>query len=131
MANNAIAKIVPVQFQRLLEEHHKLITRKNIIETKSNGIYNRYRHPVITADHVPIHWRYDLNPNTNPYCLERIGVNAAFNAGAIKWEGKYLLVVRVEGSDRKSYFAFAESSNGLDSFTFWKKPLMLPQNPLR
>ncbi|MGB6150872.1 MAG: glycosidase [Pricia sp.] len=128
MANNAIANIVPVQFQRLLEEHHKLITRKNIIETKSNGIYNRYRYPVITAEHVPIHWRYDLNPKTNPFCLERIGVNAAFNAGAIKWNGKYLLVVRVEGSDRKSYFAFAESPNGIDSFTFCEKPLMLPQN---
>ena len=128
MTNNVLTKIVPVQFQRLLAEYNLLINRRNIIETKSNGIYNRYRNPVITAEHVPIHWRYDLNPNTNPYGLERIGVNATFNAGAIKWEGKYLLVVRVEGSDRKSYFAFAESPNGIDSFTFWKKPLMLPQN---
>ena len=128
MTNDVIAKIVPVQFQQLLAEYNLLINKKNIIETKSNGIYSRYRNPVITAEHVPIHWRYDLNPNTNPYGLERIGVNAAFNAGAIKWEGKYLLVVRVEGSDRKSYFAFAESPNGIDSFTFWKKPLMLPQN---
>ena len=128
MSNNVIAKIVPVQFQRMLAEYDLLINRKNVIATKSNGIYYRYRYPVITAEHVPIHWRYDLNPNTNPYGLERIGVNAAFNAGAIKWKGKYLLVVRVEGSDRKSYFAFAESPNGIDSFTFWKKPLMLPQN---
>ena len=128
MTNNVITKIVPVHFQRLLSEYNLLINRKNIMEIKSNGIYNRYRFPVITAEHVPIHWRYDLNPDTNPYGLERIGVNAAFNAGAIKWKGKYLLVVRVEGSDRKSYFAFAESPNGIDSFTFWKKPLMLPQN---
>ena len=128
MADNVIATVVPVQFQKLFTDYYELIHRKNIIESKSNGIYNRYRYPVITAEHVPIHWRYDLNPDTNPYGLERIGVNAAFNAGAIKWKGKYLLVVRVEGSDRKSYFAFAESPNGIDSFTFCEAPLILPQN---
>jgi len=128
MTNNKIPTNTPVEFQKLFTEYNQLIDRKNIIETKSNGIYHRFKYPVITSEHVPIPWRYDLNPLSNPYVLERIGVNAAFNAGAIKWNGKYVLAVRVEGADRKSYFAFAESSNGIDSFKFWKKPLLLPQN---
>ena len=102
MTNNKIPTNTPVEFQKLFTEYDQLIDRKNIIETKSNGIYHRFKYPVITSEHVPIPWRYDLNPLSNPYVLERIGVNAAFNAGALKWNGKYVLAVRVEGADRKS-----------------------------
>jgi 4-O-beta-D-mannosyl-D-glucose phosphorylase len=94
---------------------------------ENSGIISRYKYPVITAGHIPINWRYDLNAESNPFGLERIGVNAAFNAGAIKWKDKYTLVVRVEGSDRKSYFAFADSPDGINKFKFWEKPLLLPQ----
>ena len=88
-----------------------------------NGLYLRYRYPVVTAAHVPLAWRYDLSPASNPFLLERQGVNAAFNAGAIELDGKILLVVRVEGWDRKSFFAVAESANGIDGFRFWAEPL--------
>lgn len=114
-------------FNQLKKRHEALLSRKNEKETFGNGIYDRYVHPVVTAQHIPLHWRYDLNPATNPYMLERIGVNATFNAGAIKWEGKYILVVRVEGYDRKSFFAIAESPNGVDNFRFWAEPLTLPE----
>jgi 4-O-beta-D-mannosyl-D-glucose phosphorylase len=92
-----------------------------------NGIYERYKNPVLTRNHVPIGWRYDLNPKTNPYCLERFGVGGVFNAGAIKWHDRYLLVARVEGVDRKSFFAVAESPNGVDRFRFWDTPIRLPE----
>ncbi|WP_318310183.1 glycoside hydrolase family 130 protein [Flagellimonas crocea] len=128
MRNNFIAPNFTTKYHKLLKEHQKLVDRKNVMEMKTNGIYNRYKYPIITAEHIPIHWRYDLNMETNPYGLERIGVNAAFNAGAIKWNGKYVLAIRVEGADRKSFFAFAESNNGVDGFTFWDKPMILPQN---
>lgn len=114
-------------FEILKQQHEALLARKNEKEPFGNGIYDRYRYPVVTAQHVPLHWRYDLNPATNPYMMERIGVNAAFNAGAIKWEGKYVLVVRVEGTDRKSFFAVAESPNGVDNFRFWDEPVTLPE----
>jgi Predicted glycosylase len=91
-----------------------------------NGIFERYEYPVLTNEHAPLEWRYDLNPETNPYLMERIGINAAMNSGAIKWNGKYLMAVRVEGSDRKSFFAIAESPNGIDNFRFWEYPLALP-----
>jgi len=93
----------------------------------TNGIFNRYNNPVLTRNHIPIHWRFDLNPETNPFCMERIGFNAAFNSGAVKWKGKYLLIVRVEGNDRKSFFAVAESPNGIDNFRFWDRPITLPE----
>ena len=93
----------------------------------TNGIFNRYKNPVLTRNHIPIHWRFDLNPETNPFCMERIGFNAAFNSGAVKWKGKYLLIVRVEGNDRKSFFAVAESPNGIDNFRFWDRPISLPE----
>lgn len=112
----------------LMENHKTLIKKRNTPISEGNGIYNRYENPIITAAHTPIHWRYDLSHQTNPHGLERIGINAAFNAGAIKWQGKYLLMVRVEGNDRKSFFAFAQSDNGLDNFKFWDKPFLLPQN---
>jgi len=115
-------------YESLMAEHEKLVSQKNHKLPSSNGIFHRYENPIITAAHLPIHWRYDLNANTNPQGLERIGVNATFNAGAIKWRGKYVLAVRVEGYDRKSYFAFAESNNRVDNFNFWKHPLVLPQN---
>ena len=116
--------------QRLIElkkNHELLITRKNEPEELSNGIYTRYKYPVLTAEHAPLEWRYDFNEKTNPFLMERIGVNAAFNAGAIKFNGKYCVVARVEGADRKSFFAVAESPNGIDNFKFWDKPIVMPQ----
>jgi len=109
------------------ESYLKLITQPNQKELNNNGIYRRFKNPIITADHTPIHWRYDLNNKTNPFELERIGINATFNAGAIKIDDKYLLCVRVEGNDRKSFFAIAESPNGIDNFQFWDKPCVIPQ----
>lgn len=114
-------------FRNLFEEHEVLLSKKNVPIPDNSGIFVRHRYPIITAQHIPLHWRYDLNPMTNPKGLERIGVNATFNAGAIKWNDKYVLCVRVEGKDRKSYFAFAESENGIDNFRFWDTPLLLPQ----
>ena len=116
--------------ERLTEvkrKYEKLINRQNRRVLPSNGIYERYVNPILTASHVPIQWRYDFNPQTNPFFMERIGVNAVFNAGAIKMNGKFMLVVRVEGADRKSYFAVAESENGVDKFRFWDRPIELPQ----
>lgn len=113
--------------QNLFDDHKKLILRKNHAIPHNSGLFTKFEYPILTASHVPLHWRYDLNKSTNPYSLERIGVNAAFNAGAIKWNEKYVLVVRVEGKDRKSFFAFAESENGIDNFKFWEKPFPLPQ----
>jgi 4-O-beta-D-mannosyl-D-glucose phosphorylase len=112
----------------LEKEHTTLIEQKNKPQDQAgNGIYERYKNPVVTAAHVPLNWRFDLNEKTNPFLQERIGMNAAFNAGAIKWNGKYLLAVRVEGIDRKSFFAIAESPNGIDNFKFWEKPCVIPQ----
>lgn len=113
--------------EALLESYNALIARKNNPVPHPSNIFTKYQYPILTAAHAPLHWRYDLNPETNPQLLERIGVNAAFNAGAIKWQGKYVLVVRVEGKDRKSFFAFAESDNGIDNFRFRDTPLVLPQ----
>ncbi|GGF12174.1 glycoside hydrolase family 130 protein [Flavobacterium limi] len=112
----------------LEREHQTLIEQKNEpLNIIGNGIYQRYKNPVVTAAHVPLNWRFDFNEETNPFLQERIGMNAAFNAGAIKWNGKYLLAVRVEGIDRKSFFAIAESQNGIDNFKFWEKPCVIPQ----
>ncbi|WP_117881612.1 glycoside hydrolase family 130 protein [Aureibaculum luteum] len=109
------------------KRYAKLISKKNKPVSNSNGIYTRYKYPVVTADHTPIHWRYDFDPKTNPFELERIGINGTFNAGAMKWNGKYLLCLRVEGNDRKSFFAIAESPNGVDHFKFWDKPCVIPE----
>lgn len=109
------------------KQFKKLIKKENKPISISNGIYTRYKHPILTANHIPLHWRYDLNPVTNPLQLERIGMNATFNAGAIKWNNNYVLCVRVEGNDRKSFFAIAESPNGIDNFKFWDKPCVIPQ----
>lgn len=120
--------IVAYRLENLKKEFQALIEKKNEpVNTAGNGIYTRYKNPIITAAHTPLEWRYDFDPNTNPLLLERIGINATFNAGAIKWNNKYITVVRVEGVDRKSFFAIAESPNGVDNFKFWEKPCVIPQ----
>jgi 4-O-beta-D-mannosyl-D-glucose phosphorylase len=113
--------------QLLQDAHQALLSRTNEPAAGGNGIYQRYRDPVLTAEHAPLEWRYDLNPATNPFMMERLGINAVFNAGAMKWQGRYLVVARVEGNDRKSFFAIAESPNGIDHFRFWSRPVVLPQ----
>lgn len=115
------------KIKTLFTEYEKLITRKNEKQDGGNGVYDRYKYPVLTAAHAPVFWRYDLNPDTNPYLMERIGVNAAFNSGAMLWKDKVVLMVRVEGVDRKSFFAVAESENGIDNFRFWDYPVILPE----
>ncbi|MEO6149956.1 MAG: glycosidase [Mucilaginibacter sp.] len=117
------------RLKKIKGDYEKLVALKNIPAGDSNGVYQRYQNPVLTAQHAPYFWKYDLNPATNPLFLERIGINAAFNAGAIKWNNKYLLVARVEGNDRKSFFAIAESPNGIDNFRFWDKPVLIPGYP--
>ena len=113
--------------QNLFKQQENLLSQRNRTSPGGNGIFDRYELPVLTAAHAPITWRYDLNQKTNPFLMERIGVNAAFNAGAILHEGKFLVVARVEGADRKSFFAVAESKNGIDNFRFWEYPILLPE----
>ena len=115
------------RIKTLLSDHKRLIQRPNVPQTESNGVFTRYQYPILTAAHTPVFWRYDLNPDTNPHLMERQGINATFNSGAMYHEGKYLLVVRVEGVDRKSFFAIAESPNGIDQFQFWDHPVVLPE----
>lgn len=112
---------------KIQKEHEALLSRKNEKVFSTNGIFNRFKNPVLTRDHFPMEWRFDFNPDKNPFFMERIGFNAAFNAGAIKWKDKYLLAVRCEGNDRKSFFAIAESPNGIDNFRFWDRPITLPE----
>jgi 4-O-beta-D-mannosyl-D-glucose phosphorylase len=116
------------RLDRLREEHKILIEKRNRRITQSHGLYNRYVNPVVTPGHVPLEWRFDLNRSANPHLLERIGVNACFNAGAIKMGRNYCLAVRVEGLDRKSFFAIAESESPVDGFRFRKRPITLPPN---
>lgn len=111
----------------LRSDHEALLARDNPPQPAASGLFERYAHPVLTAAHVPLGWRYDLNPETNPHLLERMGVNAVFNPGAIKLNGAHLLVARVEGADRKSFFAVAESASGTDGFRFWDAPLAMPE----
>ena len=115
------------KYYELVKKQEALLTRKNEVDTEFyNGIYERYKYPVLTREHAPIIWQYDLNKETNPYFEERIGINAVMNSGAIYLDGKYYLVARVEGNDRKSFFAVAESDNGVDNFRFWDYPVVLP-----
>ena len=115
------------KYYDLAAQQEKLITRKNEVDTGFyNGLFQRYRYPVLTREHAPLHWRYDLNRETNPYFMERLGINAVMNSGAIELDGKFYLVARVEGNDRKSFFAVAESDNGTDNFRFWDYPILLP-----
>lgn len=109
-----------------LEKYNALINKKNKVADFYNGIYDRYENPVLTRDHIPLTWKYDLNVETNPYFMERIGVNAVMNSGAIELNGKFYLVARIEGNDRKSFFGVAESDNGVDGFEFWNYPVELP-----
>ena len=110
-----------------LKETHKELLGKNNVPIEGNGIFVRYENPVLTAAHAPIEWRYDLHKETNPYLMERFGIHAVMNSGAIKYDGKYILVARVEGADRKSFFAVAESPNGIDNFRFWPRPVTMPE----
>ena len=117
-------------FNRLaiLEKKHELLLgRSNEKVETGNGIFDRYRYPILTAQHTPLFWRYDLNATTNPFLMERFGINAVLNAGAIKWNDKFLVIARVEASDRKSFFAIAESPNGIDNFRFWDYPVSMPE----
>ena len=107
------------------EKQENLLSRKNVKSAFYNGIYDRYEYPVLTREHIPLTWRYDLNHKTNPYFMERLGINAVMNSGAIELNGKYYLVARIEGNDRKSFFGVAESDNGVDGFRFWDYPILL------
>ena len=114
-------------YQELNARYEALLARKNKVDaTRYNGIYERWEHPVLTRDHVPPFWMYDPDPETNPYMMQRLGINAVFNSGALLLDGKYTLVARVEGLDRKSFFAVAQSDNGVDGFRFWDEPVLLP-----
>lgn len=115
------------RLEALQKSHQQLLNRKNKSETLGNGIFSRYQYPILTADHTPLFWRYDLDQATNPHLMTRFGINGVFNAGAIKWNNKYVLVVRVEGYDRKSFFSIAESDNGVDNFKFRDFPVMIPE----
>ncbi|MET0466818.1 MAG: glycosidase [Chitinophagaceae bacterium] len=120
-------------FTRLSElekKHDALLHQQNEEILPGNGIFKRYKHPVLTAKHTPLFWRYDLNPKSNPYLMERFAINAVLNPGAIRWNDKYIIMARVEAADRKSFFAIAESSNGVDEFRFWDYPVNIPETDL-
>lgn len=107
-----------------LEKYNQLIGKSNHVSSFYNGIYERYANPVLTRGHIPLEWKYDLNPESNPYFMERLGINAIMNSGAIELNGKIYLVARIEGNDRKSFFGVAESENGIDNFKFWDYPVV-------
>jgi 4-O-beta-D-mannosyl-D-glucose phosphorylase len=113
--------------QELSKQHEKLIARKNVKGQSGNGVFDRYTYPVLTAEHTPLFWRYDFDQKTNPHLMERIGINATFNSGAMEHDGKILVFARVEGVDRKSFLAVAESPNGTDHFRFWDYPILMPE----
>ena len=110
---------------KVMKRYEEVVNRKNTKSDFYNGIYDRYEYPVLTRDHIPPFWKYDMDPETNPYFMERLGVNCVFNSGAIELNGRFYLVARVEGSDRKSFFAVAESDSGIDGFRFWDYPILL------
>jgi len=118
------------RLQALQAGHKELIERLNKKEELGNGVCERYANPVLTAQHAPLFWKYDLNADTNPYLMERFGINGVFNAGAIKFDNKYMLVARVEGSNRKSFFVVAESPNGIDHFQFWNHPVQIAETEI-
>ena len=114
--------------ESLKQRHEKLLSLKNEPVEGGNGIYMKYKNPIVTAEHTPLTWRYDFDEKDNPFLMQRIMMNATLNSGAIKWNGKYVIVVRVEGADRKSFFAVAESPNGIDNFRFWDEPITMPDD---
>jgi 4-O-beta-D-mannosyl-D-glucose phosphorylase len=116
------------QLDLLKKKYESLVSRKNEPIDEYNGIYTRYKYPALTAAHAPLHWCYDLDHSTNPNLQLRLGINATFNAGAILFQNRFLMVVRVEGWDRKSFFSVAESPNGIDNWKFWDRPILLPEN---
>jgi len=115
------------RYKSLLAHYRDVISRRNKVSDRWNGIYERYEYPVLTEAHVPLSWRYDLDPESNPYLMERMGINSVFNPGAIKVDDKYLLIARVEGKNRKSFFAVAESSHPVEGFEFWEEPILMPE----
>jgi 4-O-beta-D-mannosyl-D-glucose phosphorylase len=115
------------RLKKLKKNHEELLSQKNEMREDNNGIFNRYKYPVLTAEHTPLFWRYDLDKKNNPFLMERFGVNAVFNATAIKWKNKYIVLARVESINRKSFFAIAESDNGVDNFRFWDYPVNMPE----
>lgn len=115
------------RLELLVKQYNEIISRKNEVAGLGNGIFDRYKYPVLINEHIPLFWKYDLNEDTNPFLIERIGVNCVFNPGAIELNGKIYLVARVEGVDRKSFFAIAESDNGIDGFRFWDYPCIIPE----
>lgn len=118
------------RLQQLESDHRKLLLAPNEPLEESNGVVQRYKNPILTAKHTPLFWRYDLDEVSNPYLMERFGINAVLNAGAIKFDNKYIVVARVEGTDRKSFFAVAESDNGIDNFKFWEYPIVMPETAI-
>ena len=110
-----------------LRQSYSRLTEQKNAPVEGNGIFERWQNPILTAEHAPLEWRYDFSPERNPYLMERFGIHATFNSGAIKWNGRYVLVVRVEAADRKSFFAVAESPNGVDNCRFWPRPITLPE----
>ena len=115
------------KLKEIKEQHQFIIERKNKKEKPYKGrSFDRYKFPVLTSEHIPLSWRYDMNEKTNPFLLERFGINAVLNPGAIRWNDKFVLMARVEGVDRKSFFAIAESRNGIDQFRFWNRPVTMP-----
>ena len=126
------------QVAALRAHHEELLCRKNTPKPWGNGIYEKYTFPILTAEHTPLEWRYDFCEQDNPFLMQRIMMNATLNSGALKWDGpsplgttgeRYVLMVRVEGADRKSFFAVAESPNGVDNFRFWPEPVTMPEAP--
>ncbi|HEX4374452.1 MAG TPA: glycosidase, partial [Puia sp.] len=115
------------RLKKLKKNHEELLSQKNEMREDNNGIFNRYKYPVLTAEHTPLFWRYDFDKKNNPFLMERFGVNAVFNATAIKWKNKYIVLARVESINRKSFFAIAESDNGIDNFRFWDYPVNMPE----
>jgi len=120
-------KTFDTKVKKLFADHKRFVARKNTKVKETNGVYYRYKYPVLTGEHTPVFWRYDLDYKTNPNLMERLGMNCAFNPGAIEFDGKICLVGRVEGVDRKSFFAIAESKTGVDNFKFWDYPILLPE----
>ena len=115
--------------EEIQQDYEILVSRKNETVASSNGIFCRYKYPILTAAHIPPTWRYDMNPADNPFQMERIAMNAVLNSGAMKWNGKYYLMARVEGADRKSFFAIAESDCPTEGFRFWEYPVLMPEIP--